>query len=68
MGRMTYVQRRANRYEFRYRLPDDLAGKTVPPRFPSSLGSIVNESAGCFKRELVKSLQTNDPERPNAKF
>jgi hypothetical protein len=61
---MTYVQWRANRYEFRYRLPDDLAGKAVPPRFPSSLSSIVNPSAGRFKREVVRSLRslrTNDP-------
>jgi hypothetical protein len=57
---MTYVQRRANRYEFRYRLPDDLAGKTVPRPLPSSLSSIVNPSAGRFKREIIKSLGTND--------
>ena len=36
MGRMKYVQRRANRYEFRFPLPDDLAGQPVP----------LNEGAG----------------------
>ena len=30
MARMKYVQRRANRYEFRFPLPDDLAGQAVP--------------------------------------
>ena len=67
MGRMTYVQRRANRYEFRYRLPDDLAGKTVPARLPSSFNSIVNASAGCFKREIIKSLGTNNLATANRK-
>ena len=34
MGRMTYVQRRANRYEFRFRLPEQLAGKKAPANLP----------------------------------
>ena len=67
MGRMTYIQRRANRYEFRYRLPDDLAGKALPTRLPSSFNRIVNASAGRFKREIIKSLGTNDLATANRK-
>ena len=37
MGRMKYVQRRANRFEFRFPLPDDLAGKPVPAPWPEAL-------------------------------
>jgi hypothetical protein len=32
MGRMKYLQRRANRFEFRFPLPEDLAGNPIPPR------------------------------------
>ena len=66
-GSHDIVQRRANRYEFRYRLPDDLAGKAVPPLLPSSFDSIVNASAGRFKREIIKSLGTNDLATANRK-
>lgn len=60
MGRMKFVQRRAGRYEFRYPLPDDLAGKPVPHFCPEALAPLVNARAGRFKTELVRSLQTND--------
>ncbi|AWN35141.1 site-specific integrase [Methylobacterium radiodurans] len=60
MGRMKFVQRRAGRYEFRFPLPDDLAGKPVPPPWPETLTAFVNARAGRFKTELVRSLQTND--------
>lgn len=63
MGRMTYVQRRANRYEFRCRLPDDLAGKPAPQPLPPAIEELVNARTGLFKRELVRSLGTNDPEQ-----
>ncbi|WP_426314080.1 DUF6538 domain-containing protein [Methylobacterium fujisawaense] len=57
---MKFVQRRAGRYEFRYPLPDDLAGKPVPHFCPDALTPLVNARAGRFKTELVRSLQTND--------
>src|SRR5687768_4174126 len=63
MRRMTHVQRRANRYEFRYRLPTDLAGRQAPDSCPSSLAWLVNSSTKRFKREVVRSLHTNDPDR-----
>ncbi len=60
MGRMKFVQRRAGRYEFRFPLPDDLAGKPAPPPWPESLALLVNVRTGRFKTELIRSLQTND--------
>ena len=60
MGRMKFVQRRAGRYEFRYPLPDDLAGKPVPHFCPDALAPLVNARARRFKTELIRSLQTND--------
>lgn len=60
MGRMKFVQRRAGRYEFRFPLPDDLAGKPVPPPWPETLTAFVNARSGHFKTELIRSLQTND--------
>jgi integrase len=60
MGRMKYVQRRANRFEFRFPLPDDLAGKPVPEPCLEALAAIVNNRTGRFKTELIRSLQTND--------
>src|SRR5688572_894678 len=59
-GGMTYVQRRANRYEFRFRIPDDLAGKNVPAGLPDALADLTNKSTGRLKREIVQSLRTND--------
>ena len=60
MRPMTYVQRRANRLEFRYRLPEDLAGKPIPAACPPSLAPLINTATRRFKRELIKSLQTAD--------
>lgn len=60
MGRMKFVQRRAGRYEFRFPLPDDLAGKAVPHPWPDALAVLVNARAGRIKTELIRSLQTND--------
>ncbi|WP_407519515.1 DUF6538 domain-containing protein [Methylobacterium oryzisoli] len=57
---MKYVQRRANRFEFRFPLPDDLTGKPVPAPWPEALSPLVNAQAGRFKTELIRSLQTND--------
>ena len=60
MGRMKYVQRRANRFEFRFPLPDDLAGKPVPAPWPEALVPLVNTRTGRLKTELIRSLQTTD--------
>lgn len=60
MARMKYVQRRANRFEFRYPLPDDLAGKPFPTPWPEQSKWIVNERTGRFKTELIKALGTNE--------
>ncbi len=60
MTRMKYVQRRANRFEFRYQLPDDLAGHLYPTPWPDSLKWCINPRTGRFKTELVRSLKSND--------
>jgi hypothetical protein len=60
MARMKYVQRRANRFEFRFQLPDDIAGQPFPTPWPEAIEWCVNRKSGRFKNELVRSLQTND--------
>jgi integrase len=60
MGRMKYLQRRANRFEFRFPLPDDLAGKPILAPWPETLVPLVNARTGRFKTEIIRSLQTND--------
>lgn len=60
MGRMKYVQRRSGRFEFRYPMPDDLAGQYVPTNWPSSLAALVNSRTARIKTELVRSLGTTD--------
>ena len=64
MGRMKYVQRRANRFGFRYQMPDDVAGKPYPQPYPQpwpeSLGWCINPKTGRFKTEIVRSLKTAD--------
>jgi integrase len=60
MGLMKYVQRRANRLEFRFPLPDDIAGLPYPNPWPEAAAWIVNTKTGRFKTELIKSLSTND--------
>lgn len=47
-------------YQFRKRLPKDLAGKVAPEHIRRGLPELVNTDTGCFKRELVVSLGTND--------
>jgi len=60
MARMKYVQRRANRFEFRYQMPDDVAGQAYPSPWPEELGWCINSRTGRFKTELIKSLKSND--------
>ena len=52
MGRMKYVQRRANRFEFRFPLPDDLASQPVPVPWPEAIAPAINVRLGRFKTEL----------------
>lgn len=47
-------------YQFRKRLPKELAGKVAPEHIRRGLPELVNTDTGCFKRELVVSLGTND--------
>ena len=60
MSRMKYVQRRANRYEFRFPLPDDLAGRAVPEPWPEGLAVLLNPQTRRLKTEIIRSLQTTD--------
>jgi hypothetical protein len=56
---MKYVQRRANRFEFRYRFPTTLP-ETASAPWPESLAPLINDRTVRFKTELIRSLQTND--------
>ncbi len=60
MARMKYLQRRANRFEFRFALPDDIAGKAAPVPWPETLSWCINGRTGRFKQELVRSLRSSD--------
>jgi len=37
-----------------------LAGKHAPAHMREAFGDLINAMTGCFKRELVRSLQTKD--------
>ncbi|HVZ52222.1 MAG TPA: DUF6538 domain-containing protein [Pseudolabrys sp.] len=61
MAALSYMQRRVSgTYEFRKRLPERLAGKEAPAHMREAFGDLINAKTGCFKRELVLSLQTKD--------
>ncbi len=61
MARLTYMQRRSSGiYEFRKRLPTELAGKPAPESVRTAFPDLVNPKTGCFKGEVVRSLGTND--------
>lgn len=47
-------------YQFRKRLPKELAGQVAPDHVKRHLPELINADTGCFKRELVVSLGTND--------
>lgn len=56
------MQRRSSGiYEFRKRLPKELAGKPAPEHAKQYVPELVNPDTGRFKRELTVSLGTNDP-------
>lgn len=55
------MQRRTSGiYEFRKRLPQELAGKLAPKNLPAALVELVNPTTKRFKRELTVSLKTSD--------
>ena len=59
MSALSYMQRRVSgTYEFRRRLPEMLAGKSVPAHMRDAFFELINAKTGCFKRELVRSLGT----------
>jgi hypothetical protein len=61
MARLSYMQRRASGiYEFRKRLPTDLAGKEAPGPVCEAYPELVNPKTGRFKGEIIRSLGTND--------
>lgn len=61
MAALSYMQRRPSGiYEFRRRLPTELAGRVAPAHIAARLPDLVNPKTGCFKRELTVSLQTTD--------
>lgn len=61
MAALSYMQRRQSGiYEFRKRLPESLAGKPAPSHMRGDFSELINPKTGHFKRELVRSLATND--------
>jgi integrase len=61
MAGLSYMQRRSSgRYEFRKRLPGSLAGQPAPAHVKVAFPELVNPKTGCFKGELVRSLETTD--------
>lgn len=61
MARLSYMQRRSSGvYEFRKRLPTELAGQPAPGHVRAAHPELVNPKTGRFKGELVRSLGTND--------
>lgn len=61
---MTYMQRRPSGiYEFRKRLPQEIAGKPAPTRIRGELAELINAKTGNFKQFLTISLNTTDQKR-----
>lgn len=60
MGFMTYLVRRGAAWHFRFRLPDDLRGLSVPEHWPRNLDRLVNQREAKFKHELTESLRTSE--------
>jgi integrase len=68
MAGITYMQRRSSGiYEFRKRLPKELAGKPAPEHAKQHVPELINPDTGRFKRELTVSLGTNDPKAAKRK-
>jgi hypothetical protein len=60
MGCMKYVQRRANRFEFRFPYQMILQAKPAFAPGPETLSPLINARTARFKTELIGSLQTAD--------
>jgi integrase len=61
MAGLSYMQRRRSGiYEFRKRLPTELAGRPVPAYLSIAHPELVNPKTGRFKGEIVRSLGTSD--------
>jgi hypothetical protein len=65
--RMTHLVWRKGWAYFRFKLPDDLASKTVPNAWPDDLRALVNGARGTFKVELWKSLELTKKDEQRAK-
>jgi hypothetical protein len=65
--RMTHLVWRKGWGQFRFKLPDDLAGNTVPAAWPDSLSDLVNQSRGTFKLEVWMSLRLTKKDEKRAK-
>jgi hypothetical protein len=65
MARMKYVQRRANRFEFRFQLPDDIAGQPFPTPWPEAIEWCVNRKSGRFKTNWYGRCKRTTSELPN---
>lgn len=53
-------RRRSGIYEFRKRLPTEMAGQPAPVHLSAELIGLVNPTTGRFKGEIVRSLGTSD--------
>lgn len=61
MAGLSFMQRRPSGiYEFRRRLPQLLAGRSVPDHAKGALAELINPTTGNFKQYLTVSLRTND--------
>jgi Domain of unknown function (DUF6538) len=61
MAGLSYMQRRSSGiYEFRKRLPTELAGQAAPGHVRAAYPELVNPKTGRFKGEVVRSLGTNN--------
>jgi hypothetical protein len=65
--RMTHLVWRKGWAYFRFKLPDDLAGKPVPTAWPGDLNALVNSARRTFKVEIWKSLELAKKDEQRAK-
>jgi hypothetical protein len=68
MAALSYMQRRRSAiYEFRRRLPQELAGKPVRAHIREGFPDLINAKTGRFKREFVRSLDTKEVRQAKTK-
>ncbi|MBR1154383.1 hypothetical protein [Bradyrhizobium sp. JYMT SZCCT0428] len=65
--RMTHLVWRKGWAYFRFKLPDDLAGKPIPNAWPDDLKTLVNSARRTFKIEIWKSLELTKKDEQRAK-